>query len=320
MKISADKLQQCWFLAGPTATGKSALSLLLAERLNAEIISMDSMAIYRGMDIGTAKPSVDEQKRVPHHLIDFIEPHQEFSTAEYLSASIQVVDDILSRGRIPLFVGGTGLYLRALLRGVFEGPPADWEFRSKLMEQAAEGPPDWLHSELIKIDPITAGRLHPNDARRLIRALEVYALTGVPPSELHSEEPLPPGQQPRHVYWLHPPRRWLHDRINHRVEVMFERGLIEEVQSLLRAPNPPGQSARQALGYRETIDWLEGRLESEQATIELIQTRTRQFAKRQHTWFRNLTECREIPVTGDESPDELLQRITGSSTSIGERV
>lgn len=312
MKISADKLQQCWFLAGPTATGKSALSLSLAEKLDAEIVSMDSMAIYRRMDIGTAKPSEEEQRRVPHHLIDLIEPHQEFSTAEYLSAAIRVVDEILSRGRVPLFVGGTGLYLRALLRGVFEGPPADWEIRTKLMEQAAAGPPDWLHSELQKVDPVTAARLHPNDARRLIRALEVYTLTGVPPSELHQEAPLPPDKQPQHVFWLHPPRHWLHERINRRVVMMFERGLVDEVRALLDAPNPPGQTARQALGYRETIDWLEGRLGSEQETIELIQTRTRQFAKRQHTWFRNLTECREVPVTGEETSDQLQQLIFGS--------
>ena len=156
-------LQQCWFLAGPTASGKTDLSLILADLINAEIIAMDSMTLYRGMDIGTAKPSKIDQDRVPHHLIDVLNPEEDFSLAEYLDAAECVCRDILARGKTPLFVGGTGLYLRGLLRGVFEGPPADWEFRRQMEEQTLRLGPNWLSQALKAVDPISASRLHPND-------------------------------------------------------------------------------------------------------------------------------------------------------------
>ncbi|SFH61873.1 tRNA (adenosine(37)-N6)-dimethylallyltransferase MiaA [Planctomicrobium piriforme] len=309
MKFPLELLQRCWFLAGPTAVGKSELSLQLAEQLGGEILSLDSMAIFRGMDIGTAKPAARQQQRVPHHLIDLVEPHEEFSTAQFLVAAEQACREICERGRVPIFVGGTGLYLRAVLRGVFEGPPADWKFRDELTAQAAGQSPDWLHEKLRQIDPATADRLHPNDSRRLVRALEIVHLTGQLPSVLQQEHPLPVEQRPRHIYWLHPPRAWLADRINRRVDAMFELGLEEEVRSLLDRQHPPGRTARQALGYREMIDYLEDRLPSLDETRQLIQTRTRQFAKRQHTWFRNLEECREVAIEGTESVDELCDRL-----------
>jgi len=311
MKVPLSVLQRCWILAGPTAVGKTALGIALAQAIGGEIVSMDSMAIYRGMDIGTAKPDVDERQRIPHHLIDIVDPHEEFSTAAWLTASLACCEEILARGKVPIFVGGTGLYLRSLLRGVFEGPPADWEFRERLKVEASGQPAGWFHRRLQQIDPTTAARLHANDERRLIRALEIHALTNTPPSVLHQERPLPPEERPRCNFWLHPPRRWLYERINVRVQAMFQQGLEEEVRQLLAASPPPGRTAGQALGYREVTDWLQGRLASREAAEQLIQTRTRQFAKRQHTWFRNLEEGREMAISGTETTAELLETLLG---------
>ncbi len=315
MKFPSAILRQCWFLAGPTAVGKSELALLLAQQLNGEILSLDSMAIFRRMDIGTAKPDARQQATVRHHLIDLVEPHEEFSTAQYMSAAIRSCEDILQRQKTPIFAGGTGLYLRAVLRGVFEGPAADWDYRHSMTEKARENGPNWLHQQLTLVDPVAAQRLHPNDERRLVRALEIHQITGQPASALQQEEPLPIEERPRHVYWLHPPRAWLADRINRRVDLMFESGFEQEVRDLLASPLPPGRTARQALGYREVIDWLEGRIGTRAEAIELIKTRTRQFAKRQHTWFRNLEECHEIAISGSESPEELCDKIRNHSKS-----
>ena len=310
MTIDPSILQRCWFLAGPTACGKSAAGLVLAERLNAEIISLDSMSIYRGMDVGTAKPTKDEQQRVPHHLLDMVDPHEEFSVADYVARADSVCREIVGRNRIPLFVGGTGLYLRSVLRGVFEGPPADAEFRRDLESQAADSP-GLLHDMLRDVDPDAADSLHPNDHRRLIRALEVVHVTGRPLSQQQQQEPLPESNRPPHVYWLSPPRDWLHDRINRRVLQMIDAGLVDETAGLLQLDNPPGRTARQALGCREIIEHLEGMCSLEKA-VETIQTRTRQFAKRQHTWFRNLVECREVAIDGSETPAEIADRLAAT--------
>jgi tRNA dimethylallyltransferase len=308
MHLSSEILKQCWFLAGPTASGKSEAGVELARRINAEVVSLDSMSLYRGMDIGTAKPSPQLRKIVPHHLIDILEPHEDFSVAQYVDAAGDVAREIIARGRSPLFVGGTGLYLRSLLRGVFEGPPADPELRPALEAEAARATPEELHERLRSVDPTAAGRIHPHDVRRIIRALEVHARTGRPLSELQRQPPLPPDQRPRNVFWLSPLRPWLYDRINRRVEKMFEEGLLEEVRRLLASPRPLGRTARQALGYQEAIDHLQGRA-SFAETVTNIQTRTRQFAKRQHTWFRHLEECRPIEISGDETATELADRL-----------
>lgn len=306
MQIEPDILRECWFLAGPTACGKTEASLLLAERLNAEIIALDSMSLYRGMDIGTAKASVEEQARVPHHLIDIINPDEDYSLAEYAEAARRVCIDIIERGKVPLFVGGTGLYLRGILRGVFEGPPADWEFRNKLAAEAEQNGLQWLHEELRKIDPASAKQLHPNDQRRVIRALEVFHVTGQPLSEMQQQEPLPEGERPEHVYWLSPPRDWLYERINRRVELMIAEGLVDEAKRLLASDHPPARTARQALGYAEVIGYLEGNGGTLSDAVQTIKTRTRQFAKRQHTWFRNLVECQAVELTGTESPPDIV--------------
>ncbi len=311
MKFPLDLLQKCWFLAGPTAVGKTALGILLAQKLDGELVSLDSMSIYRKMNIGTAKPSELEQAQVPHHLIDVVDPHEEYSTDQYMRQAIVACEEIVGRGRVPIFVGGTGLYLRSILRGVFEGPEADWEFRDNLDQQATREAPDWLHQRLQKIDPVTADRIHPNDIRRLIRALEIHHVTGKPASEQLDEGPLPMDSRPEHVYWLFPERTWIHERINVRVDQMIAAGLEEEVRMLLQLEPPIGRTARQGLGYREMIDWIEGRSPSIEKTTELIKTHTRQFAKRQHTWFRNLEECQAINVEPTDTVQTLVDRIVG---------
>jgi tRNA dimethylallyltransferase len=299
-------LQHCWFLAGPTASGKSAVALELAPQLNAEIVALDSMTLYRGMDIGTAKPTAAERAAVPHHLFDILDPTQEFSVAEYVAAAQQCSRDITTRGRVPLFVGGTGLYLRSVLRGVLAGPPAQPELRAELEAAVERAGPEELHRRLMQVDAVAAARLHPHDVRRVIRALEVHAITGRPLSDQHEHGPLPAEVRPRHVYWLHPPRSWLHQRINQRVLQMVQNGLLDEVKSL---PQPLSRTARQALGYKEVLDWLEQPHRSWNEVVTLIQTRTRQFAKRQCTWFRNLAECTEIAVSGNAAPAEIVRRL-----------
>ena len=319
-QFPVELLQQCIFLAGPTAVGKTEATLELVSRMTKiEVVSLDSMCIYRGMDIGTAKPSREIQEQIPHHLLDIREPHDEFSVAEYVEAARTACQEIVARDGVPLFSGGTGLYLRAVLRGVFEGPPADWEIRNRLQAQADEAAERddhfWLMRQLERIDPDSALRLHPNDQRRLIRAIEVFELTGLQLSAQQQQHPLPEAQRPAHVYWLSPDRDWLHDRINRRVTLMFEAGLVDEVRELLKRDPPIGKTATQGLGYKEIIDGLSGNCDSELPSdreaemVELIQTRTRQFAKRQHTWYRNLEECTEVSISENDTASEIGERI-----------
>jgi len=271
------------------------------------------------MDIGTAKPDTQLQSEIPHHLIDLVEPCDEFSVADYIRHASQAAQEILARDHQPVFAGGTGMYLRCILRGVFEGPPASEEIRSRLQKQAqdaeARGDNYWLMRQLERVDVDAALRLHPNDRRRLIRAIEVFEITGRPLSLQQKQPPLTADEKPEHVYWLSPPRDWLHDRINRRVDLMIEAGLIREVRGLLAHAEPLSHTARQGLGYKEILDVLgddpEAELTGTQVAeiVETIQTRTRQFAKRQYTWFRNLDECSEIEVLESDSPVMLASRI-----------
>ena len=308
MQFSPEVLHQCWFLAGPTACGKTELSLLLAEHLNAEILAMDSMSLYRGMDIGTAKASPAERERVPHHMIDLIAPHEKFSVADYFTAAEECCQQIISRGRTPLFVGGTGLYLRTILRGVFDGPSADWDYRNEMETIAETEGNEALHDRLAAVDPVSAEKLHPNDVRRVARALEVYHVSGIPLSAQHAEPILNADECPAHVFWLLPDREWLYERINVRVDQMLAEGLMDEVKQLLSAAEPMSRTARQALGYKELIDFMEGQYSYERA-VELLKQQTRRFAKRQHTFFRNIKECRDVAVHPKDQPTDLLERI-----------
>ncbi len=315
IRIPADLLTRCLVLAGPTASGKTELALAWAEAVGAEIIAMDSMSLYRGMTIGTAKANSQQQARIPHHLLDILEPHQDFSVADYVEAAGEACQRIVSAGRVPLFVGGTGLYLRAILRGVFDGPQADWEFRIQLEARSDEEPPGWLWSQLEQVDPSSAGRLHAHDTRRLIRALEVHHLTGRPLSEQQHEGPASDGIRPRQVVWLSPPRDWLYPRINRRVDSMLDEGLIEEVRGLLNSGPPPGRTARQALGYKEIIEHLEGRTDLDLA-IDAIKRHTRRFARKQTTWFRNLVECHEMTISGQELTEDLLEHLLAFGSTL----
>jgi tRNA dimethylallyltransferase len=307
-------VRNAWFLTGPTASGKTAVGIELARHIGAEIISLDSMALYRGMDIGTAKPSPEEQREVPHHLIDILDPSQEFSVAQYLEAASAVAQEITQRGKQVLFVGGTALYLKALLRGLFEGPMADWQLRRELEEIARVDGPTALHQRLQQVDPPSAAKLHPNDIRRIIRALEVHQTTGQTISSLQRQfDQARPADQCR-VFVLDWPRDQLDERIRHRVDAMFAAGLVEEVKQLLaghsdKSQNSPlSRTASQAVGYKEVLDFLNGQRDLA-ATIGLVKVRTRQFAKRQLTWFRSLSECRWIQVQTPLQPEALAQHI-----------
>jgi len=301
-------LLDCWYLTGPTAAGKSAAGVELALRIGAEIVSMDSMALYRHMDIGTAKPSDQERRRVPHHLIDVIDPYEEYSLAQYIEAAHRCVEDIIGRGKKALFVGGTPLYLKGLLRGIFQGPAADWAFRRQLQEEAQSQDPIWLYRRLQEVDAASAAKLHPNDTRRLIRALEIFHLTGRPISEFQKQFDVGVPADRCRVFVLDWPRDELRARIDCRVGEMFANGLIDEVQALLADPQPPGKTARQAVGYREAIEHLEGRRNLAE-TVELVRLHTRQLAKRQNTWFRSLSECRFVSLTGQADPIEVIWQI-----------
>ncbi len=299
---------ECWYLTGPTASGKTGVGLELAARIGAEIVSMDSMALYRRLDIGTAKATAPERQRVPHHLIDILDPHEEFSLSQYLEAAQSAIDAIRSRVHQVLFVGGTPLYLKGLLRGIFRGPPADWEFRRRLEADACAQPPGHLHRCLAAVDPAAAARLHPNDTRRLIRALEVFHKTGQPISTLQREFDTGLPAKACRVFVLDWHREVLWARIDRRVERMFAAGLVEEVRRLLARPQPLGRTASQALGYREVIDHLSGGPGLAE-TIDLVKTHTRQFAKRQMTWFRSLSECHFMGVVEPMEPGEVAGRI-----------
>jgi tRNA dimethylallyltransferase len=293
--------QNALVLTGPTGSGKTRLALELALELaaglNAEIISMDSMALYRGMDIGTAKPTRPERERVPHHLIDVLDPWQSSSVAWWLEQAVQAALEIERRGRQVLFVGGTPLYLKALIFGLFDGPAADRALRQRLENDAARHGSAFLHERLGRVDPLSAARLHPNDTRRLVRALEVFELTGKPISAWQtqwSDQGEPGGVSPRSessILWLDLPRSALYERINERVVRMFDEGLVEEVHRLAENSRGLSREARQALGYKEVLSLLDGGLTKEEA-IAQVQLRTRNFAKRQITWFRHLPGCR----------------------------
>jgi tRNA dimethylallyltransferase len=301
-------LEGAWFLTGATATGKTGVGLELAEALGAEIISLDSMAVYRGMNVGTAKPSAEEQARVRHHLIDIVEPNQDYSLSEYVEVAHSIVRDLRDQDKTPIFVGGTPLYLKSLLRGFFPGPPADWEFRNQIEEEIQEVGIDALYKRLRQVDPLAADRLHPHDKRRIVRALEVNKLTGRPLSHEQTQfDELPPSSNCR-VFTLVRPRKVLHMRIEARVASMFSNGLVAEVKGLLERWGSLSRTAVQAVGYREVVDHVREERELT-GTIELVTARTRQFARRQETWFRSLAECQPLTVNETESPGTVAERI-----------
>ena len=271
-------------ICGPTGSGKTSLALSLVEKFPLEIISADSRQVYRRMDVGTAKATVAEQAVVPHHMIDLIDPDQEFSVAEFVDQARPLIEDISVRGKIPCIVGGTGLYIRALLGGLAQLPSSDSELRKQLHQREESEGPGYLFQELQQIDPEAAAEIHPNNIIRIVRALEVCALSGRKISELKSEHRF--AEQPYRVMKLAPdyPRADLYSRINLRTEQMIESGLVEEVRSLV-ASYSLDLKALQTLGYREVVRYLKSEIAAEQM-IDDIKKYTRQYAKRQLTWFR----------------------------------
>jgi len=297
----------CWFLTGATAVGKTAIGLVLAQQLGAEIIALDSMTLYREMDIGTAKPTPEQQALVPHHLIDVVAPDEEYSIDCYLTAAHAKIQEIRSRGHEVLFVGGTPLYLKALLRGLTSGPPANWELRKEIEAEVAQIGNQALYQRLEQLDPIAASQIHPNDTRRLIRAVEVFRATGQPISHHQLQFEQENSAEDCRVFVLQRPRDEQYERINQRVDAMIDAGLVEEVAGLIADGKKLGRTAGQAVGYREAIEHLEGGSQEEMLTN--IKTRTRRFAKRQGTWFRSLSECRFVDVTGEVDAESLTQEI-----------
>ena len=299
---------RCWFITGATASGKNDVSIELAKRLDAEIVLLDSMTIYRGMDIGTAKPTPEKQRMVPHHLVDIADPNESFSVTQYRDLALKAIAEIRERGRQVIFVGGTALYLKAMLRGLFEGPPADWEFRTAIDHELESVNLSELHKRLELVDPLAAHKLHPNDKRRIVRALEVHHLTGRPISHLQREfETVTPSDQCR-VFALHHDRAELHRRIERRVDGMFADGIVDEVQGLLDRWQQLSRTASQAVGYREVIHHVQNEVPLE-TTKEKVLFRTRQFARHQETWFRGLAECEMVQRAPNDSTEETVAQI-----------
>ena len=297
----------CLFIAGPTAIGKSGIALRLAEQLGGEIISVDSMQVYRGLDIGTAKPTPAERARVPHHLLDICALNEAFDAARFLRLAQTAVAEIQSRGHLPIFCGGTGLYFKAYLSGLGEAPATDTALRAEL--EAA--PFESLLQELRERDPAAYEKIDKQNPRRVVRAVEVIRLTGKPFSAQRAEWKSAATQPAPDFFCLSRKTADLHARINARVDEMFQQGLVAETQNLLQHGLAENKNAMQAIGYRQVVEHLSGE-RSLPETIELVKTRTRQFAKRQFTWFRRHAQARWLELSPAEPLDTYVRQIAGA--------
>jgi tRNA dimethylallyltransferase len=293
------------FIVGPTGSGKSALAMEVAERLGAEIVNADSRQLYVGMDIGTAKPSPDERRRVPHHLIDVRRPDQPLDVAEFVAIARAAIADIAKRGRRALVVGGSGFYLRALRGGIFEGPAASDEIRRELESVAAERGIPHLHDELMKIDPPSASRIQRNDLYRIVRALEVYRITGMPISVHQQRHAFAQREFDTLTVALEVPRERLYENINGRFDAMIAEGFIDEVRQLLAQGYSPERPPLSTIGYREIAAFLRGETTLE-AAVDLAKRKTRQFAKRQLTWFRHEPEVTWVDASRSSGQAQML--------------
>jgi tRNA dimethylallyltransferase len=307
------------FIAGPTAVGKSEIALLLAEKIGGEIISTDSMQVYRGLDIGTAKPSPAERARVPHHLIDICDLTENFDAAQFVRLAQKAVEEIQARNKIPIFCGGTGLYFKAFMSGLGEAPATNPGLRAELEAASFEA----LLGELRERDPAAYEKIDKQNPRRVIRAVEVIRLTGKPFSTQRArwgETPGEPvfaegrlgsrGRSPHQIkfYCFTRQPADLHARINARVDAMFTRGLADETRELLQRGLAENKTAMQAIGYRQVVEHLRGERALTE-TIELVKSRTRQFSKRQLTWFRRHGNCEWIELSPEKSPEKIMETI-----------
>ncbi len=319
----ANSKQKKILILGVTGSGKGHVAFDLAQELDAEIISIDSMKVYRRMDIGTAKPPAEARQRVNYHVIDVVEPSESFNVAAFLDAASAAIRQIEDRKKTVIAVGGTALYVKSLLYGLFEEAGTDEQVRARLHARAeAEGPAE-LHRELTQIDPVAAERINPNDTRRIVRALEVYQTTGRPISSLQKQWQT---QELKHDWTIIGLRREKTDassRINKRVRGMIAAGLVDEVKALLQSPwgrlpaeeKPLSQQARCAIGYAEIIEHLEGRMDLDEAT-ELIKKNTRRLAKGQRTWFKTFRDVHWIDVEPDEPSEKTFERARKLLTDI----
>lgn len=294
------------FIVGPTAVGKSAVALRLAKRLGSQIISCDSMQIYKGMDIITSKPSKEELKKIKHHLISFVSPSCDYNVSQYRKAALDKIRSLIKKGKIPILVGGTGLYVTCLVDGLFEQPPITDRIRKKLIQQVNTLGNQYLFERLKKIDPVSAARIHPNDTKRIVRALEVFEACGVTISELQRKREGLVNEYDVRIYGLLRDKEELYQRIEKRVEEMFRQGLIREVSNLIK--KPLSTTARYAIGVRELKDYFLGKCSLEQAK-ELIKKNTRRYAKRQLTWFKKDKRIIWMKFGKKETPGKMAAKI-----------
>ena len=294
-------------ILGVTASGKGRLGFDLAQSIDAEIISIDSMKVYRRMDIGTAKPPRESRERVRFHLVDVVEPSDSFSVGTFFDAASGAIEQVRSRGRNIVAVGGTALYIKSLLYGLFEGAGSDEKIRNELRERAETVGLMELHRELMKIDPVAAERINPNDARRIVRALEVHRITGKPISSFQRQWEQSRTQHDWMIIGLRREKTDASGRINKRVKKMIAAGLVDEVKSLLAEDRPLSRQARCAIGYAEIIDHLNGQTNLEEAT-ELIKVHTRRLAKGQRTWFKTFKDVNWLDIEANEPSERILER------------
>ena len=298
--------QKIFFLVGPTGIGKSRIAINLALKLDAEIISLDSMQVYKGMDIITSKPSLATRKEIKHHLIDFVSLKDEYNVAAYAKDALRKIREILKRKRIPLFVGGTGLYMSILLDGIFKSKAQNKTLRRRLFEEAARFGNEYLYKRLQKVDAEAASRIHPNDTKRLIRALEVFMVCGRPISELQKERKGLSDRYDVKIICLNMERDKLYKRIDVRVEEMFKKGLVSEVKKLLTIRL--SKTASCAIGIKELKECFAGSYSLDEAK-RLMQKNTRNFAKRQLTWFRKDKRVEWVQVGEEEEPAKVAKKI-----------
>jgi len=296
------------FIIGCTGCGKGSFGRELARRIGAEIVSVDSMKVYRRMDIGTAKPSAEASAAVNHHMIDVVEPSEPFSVAEYVTRAQAVIADIHTRGRPILVVGGTPLYIKGLTEGLFEGPGADPSVREALHREAEQTGTAALHERLRQVDPVAANRIHPNDLRRIVRALEVFEVHGRPISDLQVQWGGEGSPYDVTIVGLRRDREDQNHRINERVRRMIDQGLVDEVRTLLDEPRPMSHTARKAVGYAEIIQYLAGAVSLADA-VEMIKINTRKLAKSQRTWFRRFSLTEWVDLTPDADMTHVAEEL-----------
>ena len=275
-------------IGGPTATGKTKLSVELAKKANGEIISADSVQIYKKLDIGSAKPTKEEMSNIPHHMIDILEPTENFSVADYVERAKSVIADVSSRGKLPIIVGGTGLYISSLVDNVmFSEAETDFALRDELNKKAEEMGAEKFHALLAEVDPVSAENIHPNNVKRVVRALEIYYSTGKTMTEHNAVSKLVPSPYDAKMYALTSDREVIYERIDKRVDIMVNDGLLEEVDGLLKDGVTKDMQSMQAIGYKEIVSYFEGKLTKEEA-IDAVKQNSRRYAKRQLTWFNRM--------------------------------